>query len=270
MQEFSFEVAYETGNTQEIKHSFGNTNKQYPLASITKSFTGYLTIILASKNKLRLEDEILENTFSNEKITVKELLGHSSGLEFDSFSFKAPKNTYRNYSNIAYEILSEYISDITDKEFEETLTQEIIEPLGLENFELKDEKKSSKDGHASLQDLRKFAKELLKPTLVTKDLLAQATKQFLYLPGIYLNTMQEIPNHAFGLGFEIKADKPEHWMGEQSSPKTFGHFGSAGSFFLIEPEKQIYNIFLGEQPYNFEHRKKWPQLNDELLKLHNF
>ncbi|QPK94370.1 beta-lactamase family protein [Actinomyces sp. zg-332] len=264
MQEFSFEVAYETGKLGEVTYSFGDTKKEFPLASVTKLFTTYLTLIQVNKNLLTLEDRLLPNN-----ATVADLLAHTSGLAFDKYEFIHNLREYRQYSNIGMEIIGEYLTDITGIEYEELLIKEIVEPLDLDCFVFKDEKKPSKDGWATLKDLRKFAQELLNPTLIPRKLLEKACTQYLFLPGIYLNTMLEIDDHAWGLGFELKGSKTNHWMGNLSSKRSFGHFGSAGSYLFIDLDKQTYNIFLGEKKYNIEHRQKWNKLNDELSAKHN-
>ena len=40
----------------------------------------------------------------------------------------------------------------------------------------------------------------------------------------------------WGLGFEIRDAKVPHWTGTSNSPRTFGHFGGAGSFIWVDPE----------------------------------
>ena len=41
----------------------------------------------------------------------------------------------------------------------------------------------------------------------------------------------------WGLGFELKDGKPDHWTGTLTSPRTFGHFGGAGTFLWVDPER---------------------------------
>lgn len=152
------------------------------------------------------------------------------------------KEQYRNYSNIGFEIIGEYLTDITCV-IRKIIRRRFIISLNITGFQLRGNKSPAKDAYASIGDLRLFARQLLQPTLISEKLLRKATCLHFLLPGIYLNTMQEINNHAWGLGFEIKADKQNHWMGNESSCKSFYHFGSSGSFLMIDPDKKIYNIF---------------------------
>lgn len=264
MQKFSFEVAYETGMQDTVKYTYGDEQKVFPLASVTKMFTAYTILIAVEKQHLSLQDQVLANS-----ATVYNLLTHSSGLQFDSTENIQPVQTSRIYSNTGFELLAEYLEDQTGISFEKYLKENLIYPLRIQEFELAGQAKASKDGWSNIQSLRKFAQELLQPTLISPTLHHYATKQHLHLPGLYLGTNTMLEDHAWALGYELKAGKQNHWMGNKTSPQTYGHFGSAGSFMLIDPNKKVYNIFLGEKPYNSEHRKKWPQLNDELLDLYD-
>ena len=40
----------------------------------------------------------------------------------------------------------------------------------------------------------------------------------------------------WGLAFELRDDKSPHWTSAHNSPRTFGHFGAAGTFLWVDPE----------------------------------
>ncbi len=43
----------------------------------------------------------------------------------------------------------------------------------------------------------------------------------------------------WGLGWEVKGEKRRHWTGDFTSPRTFCHFGHAGSLLWGDPERDI-------------------------------
>ena len=81
------------------------------------------------------------------------------------------------------------------------------------------------DVHGSLDDLVALARELLRPTLVAPETLAEATT--VAFPGLngVLPGVGRFDPLDWGLGFELKDGKPGHWTGALTSPRTFGHFG---------------------------------------------
>lgn len=43
----------------------------------------------------------------------------------------------------------------------------------------------------------------------------------------------------WGLGWEVKGTKRRHWTGELTSPRTFCHFGHAGTLLWADPERDL-------------------------------
>ncbi len=43
----------------------------------------------------------------------------------------------------------------------------------------------------------------------------------------------------WGLGWEVKGEKRRHWTGELTSPRTFCHFGHAGTLLWGDPEHDV-------------------------------
>ena len=87
-----------------------------------------------------------------------------------------------------------------------------------------------------LGDLAALGSELLSPSLVDSELLAEATRTaFPGLPGVVPGFGRQ-PLCDWGLGFEIRDSKAPHWTGSRNSPATFGHFGRSGSFLWVDPE----------------------------------
>jgi CubicO group peptidase (beta-lactamase class C family) len=81
-----------------------------------------------------------------------------------------------------------------------------------------------------------LAPELLSPSLIGEELLADATRPtFPGLSGV-LPGFGRQPDCAWGLGFEVRGGKQPHWTGSRNSPGTFGHFGQSGSFIWVDPQ----------------------------------
>ena len=72
--------------------------------------------------------------------------------------------------------------------------------------------------------------------LVAPETLAEAvTEQFPGLAGVVPGLGSYDPN-PWGLGFELKGAKSPHWTAPDGSPRTFGHFGGAGTFLWVDPD----------------------------------
>ena len=157
-----FKRGYGTANIQTKSHITSSTN--FNICSMTKQFTAYCILKLASENKLSLNDKIDKyfpefNYRVAHTITVKNLLTHTSGIidhydhvdktafiEFwdkdvlnaiksiDSVYFAAGSQ-YR-YSNTAYCLLSLIIERVSGLTFSEYVHESIFKPLGMENSDI--------------------------------------------------------------------------------------------------------------------------------------
>ncbi|WP_282112816.1 serine hydrolase [Maribacter stanieri] len=136
-------------------------NTVFPIASITKSFTGSLLGILESQNQVSLKEKpafyIPEFKFFNEKmdnlITIEDLLSHKSGigsqgttLEFfpdndklktvQRLKYLKPEGEIKNsfqYSNMGYILAGTIVEQITNKSWEKNIEEKIFKPLDMNN-----------------------------------------------------------------------------------------------------------------------------------------
>jgi len=121
------------------------------------------------------------------------------------------------------------------------------------------------DVHASLEDLVRFARELLAPALVSDETFAEATSvQFSGLAGVLPGIGRYDPLD-WGLGFELKDAKTPHWSGTRTSARTFGHFGGAGTFLWVDPEARIACACLTDREFDDWALEAWPRLSDAVL-----
>lgn len=135
-----------------------NSQTQFRIGSISKSFTSVLIFKLIEKSKLTLEttlDRYFPDIKNSEKITIKMLLGHRSGIfnvtsrpDYLTWNTSAKNrdemltliknsgtafepDTKTEYSNSNYILLTYIIEDITKKPYKTVLENEILKPLKL-------------------------------------------------------------------------------------------------------------------------------------------
>ena len=68
------------------------------------------------------------------------------------------------------------------------------------------------------------------------------------------------------LGFEIRDAKEPHWTGTSNSSRTFGHFGSTGSFIWIDPEAGAACAALADRQFGQWAKEAWPRLSDAVVR----
>ncbi len=146
-----------------LKH-FGDAKKgdKYLIGSNTKSFTALLVLLLQEKGKLNINDPVnkylkwfeYKDKNISDKITIKNLLQHTSGIHtamgetfrerdtsFDYAKYYAeilktielhdlPEQPYR-YSNVNYRVLGLIIESVSGQKFEECLNTYITKPMKL-------------------------------------------------------------------------------------------------------------------------------------------
>ncbi|HVH51411.1 MAG TPA: serine hydrolase domain-containing protein, partial [Gaiellaceae bacterium] len=190
-------------------------------ASVTKLVTG-LAILVA------LEEGIvdLDEPAGPEGSTLRHLLAHASGLPPEAGPPLAPPGRWRIYSNIGIELAADLVAGHAGMPFADYLHHALIEPLGFAGAL----HGSPAWGYRGpIGDLLALGRELLAPTLVTRETLAEATTvQFPGLAGVLPSWGRMDPSD-WGLTFELRDAKSPHWTGSRNSPRTFGHFGAAGT-----------------------------------------
>ena len=150
-------------NTIYLKH-FGDAQKgdKYLIGSNSKSFTALLTLLLQEKGKLSIDDPVnkyldwfeYKNKNISDKITLKNLLQHTSGISTsigETFIENDTDFNYKNYyaqilkmlepqdlseqpymySNANYRLLGFVIEHVTGMKFEDCLSTYITKPMNL-------------------------------------------------------------------------------------------------------------------------------------------
>ena len=129
---------------------------QYRVGSITKTFTAVCVMQLRDEGKLKLEDRLGAHldVRAGGDLTLRQMLSHGSGLQrevpgdvWETLEF--PKSTKEllatmeqaeqvlapgerwHYSNLAYVLLGELVSELSGMPYEDYVEQRLLQPLGL-------------------------------------------------------------------------------------------------------------------------------------------
>lgn len=235
----------------------GDRARVFHFGSVTKLFTAYACLVAAEEGTIDL-DELAGPPGS----TVRHLLSHASGLPFRVGMPIGRPGARRIYSNPGIELAAALVAEHAGMPFDAYLGEAVLRPLGV-RAELRGS--PAADLHGSLDDLSRFAGELLAPRLVARETLAEATSvQFAGLAGVIPDLGRYDPND-WGLGFEIRDDKEPHWSGSRTSPRTFGHFGGSGAFLWVDPEAGLALACLTDLEFGEWAKTAWPRLSDAVL-----
>ena len=241
-----------------IVASHGDLDRRFRWASVTKLVTALAVLDAVEDGVIGLEEPA-----GPPGATVRHLLAHAAGLPFEGEVVLAKPGTRRIYSNPGFDILGELLAECDDEPVGEALRRRILDPLGMARTELVT--RASEGLHGPLADLASFARELLRPTLVTRATLDLATQTaFPGLVGV-LPGVGRFDPLAWGLGFELRDNKTPHWTGTRNSPGTFGHFGGAGGFLWVDPTLDRALGVLTDRDFGSWALEAWPRLSDDVI-----
>jgi CubicO group peptidase (beta-lactamase class C family) len=236
----------------------GDTRWRFRWASVTKLLTAAATLVAVEEGVLDLDEPA-----GPEGATVRHLLAHASGLPFDGEEPIARPGTRRIYSNPGYELLAKLVAERAEMPFATYLQAAVLGPLAMCGTRL--EGSPASDAVGPLDDLLLFARELLEPSFVAPETLAEATRTaFPGLAGVLPGVGRQEPLD-WGLGFELKDAKRPHWTGARNSPRTFGHFGGSGTFLWVDPDAALACACLTDREFGDWALEAWPALSDAVL-----
>lgn len=253
----------------------GDQQRAFPLASVTKPLAALATLVAVEEGAIGLDQPIAAPIGDRRLLpaelaeqlagaTVAHLLAHASGLAPDRLDRAAAVASRRIYSNAGFELIGELVAAATEIPFASYLAEAVFGPLRMASASLVGS--PARDGVASVADLVALLAELLAPAgLLHPDTLAAAsTPQFGQLPGVLPGYGRQADN-AWGLGFEIRADKRPHWTSSRNSPATYGHFGQSGTMFWVDPVARLGLVALADEPFGGWASRAWPVLADAVL-----
>ena len=239
----------------------GPTGWQVRIASVTKPLFAYACLVAVEEGTLGLEAPA-----GPPGSTVRHLLAHASGLPFDGATPLAAPGVRRIYSNTGFDVLGDTLSAAAGMPAGDYLAEAVLRPLGMDATDLRGS--VAKDGWSTVDDLAVFSRELLSPTLVGQDTLAEATReQFPGLAGVVPGLGSYDPN-PWGLGFELKGAKAPHWTAPDGSPRTFGHFGGSGTFLWVDPDARLACAVLTDREFGDWAPPLWSAASAAVLAEH--
>lgn len=239
----------------------GPVDEVFPLASVTKLLSALAVLVAVQDGVLHLDEPA-----GPDGATVRHLLAHASGLPMSEGGLGGDVGDRRIYSNVGFEVLGALVEKRLGMDFSDHLELEVLEPLAMDDTWL--DGSPAHAGQGTVEDLLRFGRELLAPTLLEPGLFDQATTvAFPGLAGVLPGFGRQDPND-WGLGFELRDGKDPHWTGSRNSPATFGHFGQSGSFLWVDPEHGLACAYLGERDFGDWAKELWPALSDRVVAAH--
>ena len=246
-----------TGATGEIE-VHGPRSVELRWASITKLATGLALLVALEEGTVELDEPA-----GPPGSTLRHLLSHASGLPPDEGPPLMAPGRRRIYSNAGIELAAALVAERAGMPFADYFRAAIVEPLALAGGL----HGSPAWGYRGpLDDLLALGRELLAPTLVAQETLGEATAvQFPGLAGVLPGFGRMEPND-WGLAFELRDAKSPHWTSSRSSPRTFGHFGAAGTFLWVDPVLGAACGVLTDREFGPWAVEAWPRFNDGVVR----
>jgi CubicO group peptidase (beta-lactamase class C family) len=235
----------------------GPRDVELPWASVTKLLTGLALLVAVEEGTVDLDEPA-----GPPGATLRHLLAHASGLPVDGGEPLTAPGRRRIYSNTGIEAAARLLAERAEMPFADYFAEAVVRPLGLAG------RLGGSPAHGysgPLDDLLAVGRELLEPTLVAAETLAEATAvQFPGLSGVLPGLGRMEPND-WGLTFELRDAKSPHWTGGRNSGRTFGHFGATGTFLWVDPEARLACGVLTARPFGDWAKDAWPALSDAVL-----
>lgn len=243
--------------------TYGDPDRVFPLASVTKPLFGLAVLVAVEERTLSLDtliDPSRVGLVLPHSVTVRQLLSHSSGLAPTESGPHSRPGTRRIYSNYGYEILGLLLAEASGFSAEDYLSAAVTGPLGMPSTRL--EGSPAHGATSTVSDLSRFCREVLAPTLVSAETVADAARpQYPSIDGVLPGYGVQRPN-PWGLGFEIRGGKDPHWLGPSADPATVGHFGQSGTFLWIDRTSGDYCVTLTDRDFGPWATTAWPDFNE--------
>jgi CubicO group peptidase (beta-lactamase class C family) len=238
--------------------TYGAGERAFALASVTKLLTTMAVLVAVEEGSVALDEPA-----GPPGATVRHLLAHAAGYGFDGLEPIAKPGVRRIYSNTGIEVLAEHVAVRSGMAFATYLSEAVLQPLGMRGCSLRGSPAHRARG--TIDDLGRFAAELMAPTLIDAATLAEATSvQFAGLGGVLPGVGRFRPLD-WGLGFELRDGKVPHWTGTTNGPRTFGHFGGSGTFLWVDPDAGAACVVLTDREFGPWALDAWPRLSDAVL-----
>jgi CubicO group peptidase (beta-lactamase class C family) len=236
----------------EVSH--GDPVRRFRWASVTKLATALAMLVAAEEGIVDLDEPA-----GPPGATFRHLLAHASGLPFEAGSPIAQPGRRRIYSNYGFEVAAAFVEERAEMSFVDYF-HHVWAGTGIRL-----EGSAGSGASGTLADLAALARELQAPRRIAEETLAEAVEvQFPGLDGVVPGFGRQSPND-WGLGVELRDAKAPHWTGSRNSPRTFGHFGRAGTFLWVDPDAGVALGVLTDRAFGDWAKEAWPKLSDAVL-----
>lgn len=270
MYTFAVDIASQTDLVAIIDpdgqlHVIGNGNGRYQFASVTKLITTNVIAEIVADGFVSFEEEVEDIYFSKGKVTLQDLLSHSSGIrpEYESC---VPPRSKRVYTTEAFDIAEKHIIKKLGNGFEnETIASIFSDGLKDElGCSITIEGSCGSGASGTADDLILLLREIREPKFISVEMQRfLTTPYFPELDGV-LPGWGHFERNIWGVGYEIKGDKYPHWMGSKASKNSFGHFGLSGAFVMHDPENKISIASLSNENFGPWAKIAWPEMCDQI------
>jgi beta-lactamase class C len=203
-----------------------------------------------------------------ERVTIDSVIDRMCQLPLQS----APGHDLR-YSNAGYGVIARLTEHVSDEPFWQVARDRVLGPLGIRDFvanptgpnlervaHLADTSHPGTDIEtynslywrslalpwgglfATPRDAVHFAGAFLPSGdrfLSEASASMMMSDQTMGVPGGVESAKVRWDPGRWGLGWEVKGEKRRHWTGELTSPRTFCHFGHAGTLLWGDPEQDV-------------------------------
>lgn len=239
----------------------GTTDLALPVASVAKPLSATAVLVDVAEGRLDLDEPV--GPTAARGATLRHLLGHAAGLDFDPGGRTMEPGVRRVYSNWGYELAAEHAAIRAGVPFATLLHDRVLGPLGMGRTVL--------DGSpawaitSTVEDLARFVRELVAPTALPPAVHALlTTPTFPELDGVLPGFGRQRPN-GWTLALEVRGTKDPHWGGMRMSPRAVGHFGRSGSLVWADPDAGVGLATLSGRDFGDWARAAWPALDDAVL-----
>jgi hypothetical protein len=249
-------IFYDAFGLEENEKPISKDSKMW-MASITKLLTGVLMMQFVEQGLIDLDDPVSKylNEFNgNNKLTIRHLFTHTSGLDFagewasdwnvsleNQVAHVLPfveVGKHFSYHRVGYALAGKIIERLTGQAVPYLFQENIFSPLGM-NSAYSDNTYGGL--YCSSIDLAKFGQMLLnKGTYNGYKLFSQQTIEKM-LP-VKLN----IGDREWGIG-------TSRMSGNGLSESAFGHGAASGTTFIIDPENDLIIISARNKPGKSHH-----------------
>ncbi|MGO3819574.1 MAG: serine hydrolase domain-containing protein, partial [Corynebacterium casei] len=111
--------------------TLGEAAREYDIKSVTKPVVAMGIMLAVEEGAVELDQPA-----GPEGSTLRHLLAHASGVDFDSREAKRPVEDRRIYSSAGYEWAAEIVADAAGMPFAEYLQEGLLKPLGMNSTRL--------------------------------------------------------------------------------------------------------------------------------------